>query len=156
MVEEKAPPRTIKVVDRRRFNTEGDPRSDVQPERGPAAGVEAPPSPDVAPPSPSPPGQRPPVNTKPATDPAVAPTSQARPALPTSPEFVELIASLAQQAEILLLGAEDLPAEPEHARRIIDYLAALESKTVGNVSREEQQILSNVLFQLRALFVQGR
>lgn len=156
MVEEKVPPRTIKVVDRRRFTTEGDPRSDVPSEAGPVPGVEPPPSPDAASSPQPPPGQRPPVQTEPALDPAEAPTSQARPATPTSPEFVELIASLAQQAEILLLGAEDLPAEPEQARRIIDYLAALESKTAGNVSREEQQILSNVLFQLRALFVQGR
>ncbi len=57
---------------------------------------------------------------------------------------------------MLLVGAEGLPAEPEQARRIIDYLAALESKTAGNVSPEEQQILANVLFQLRALFVQER
>lgn len=156
MVEEKVPPRTIKVVDRRRFTTEGDPRSDVPRETGPVPGVEPPPSPGAASPPQPPPGQGPPVQTEPAADPAEAPTSQTRPAPPTSPEFVELIASLAQQAEILLLGAQDLPAEPEQARRIIDYLAALESKTAGNVSREEQQILSNVLFQLRALFVQGR
>ena len=156
MVEEKVPPRTIKVVDRRRFTTEGDPRSDVPRERGPAPGVEPPPASEVAPPSPTPPSPRPFVQTEPAADPGVAATSQTRPAPSTSPDFVELVASLAQQAEILLLGAEDLPAEPEQARRIIDYIAALESKTAGNVSPEEQQILSNVLFQLRALFVQGR
>jgi hypothetical protein len=154
--EEKVPPRTIKVVDRRRFTNEGDPRSDVPRETGPIPGVEPPPTSDVAPPSPTPPSQPPFVQAEPATDPGVAPTPQTRPAPSTSPDFVELVASLAQQAEILLLGAEDLPAEPEQARRIIDYLAALESKTNGNVSSEEQQILSNVLFQLRALFVQGR
>ena len=156
MVEEKAPPRTIKVVDRRRFTTEGDPRNDVPRESGPAAGVEPPPSPEVAPPSPAPPDQSQSFPSEAATDPGVTPTSQSRPAPSTSPDFVELVASLAQQAEILLVGAEDLPAEPEQARRIIDYLAALESKTAGNVSPEEQQVLSNVLFQLRALFVQGR
>jgi hypothetical protein len=37
---------------------------------------------------------------------------------------------------------------------MIDYLGALESKTRGNLSAEEQQILSNVIFQLRALYVQ--
>jgi len=156
VVEEKMPPRTIRVVDRRRFTTEGDPRSDVQRERGPTADVEPPPSQEFAPPSPTPPDQRPSFQTEPAEDSGVASTSQARPALPTSPDFVELIASLAQQAEILILGAEDLPAEPEQARRIIDYLAALESKTAANLSKEEQQILSNVLFQLRALFLQRR
>jgi hypothetical protein len=156
VVEEKAVPRTIKVVDRRRFTTEGDPRSDVPRETGPAAGVEPSPSPDVVPPSPAPQDERPSAQSEPAKDPPEAPTSQARPAPSTSRDFVELVASLAQQAEILLVGAQDLPAEPEQARRIIDYLAALESKTAGNVSPEEQQILSNVLFQLRALFVQGR
>lgn len=156
MVEEKVPPRTIKVVDRRRFTTEGDSRSDVPREMGPVPDVEPPSTPDAAPPSQSATGQRPPVAAEPGADAGEVPGSRARPALPTSPEFVELVASLAQQAEILILGSDDLPAEPKHARRIIDYLAALESKTAGNVSPEEQQILSDVLFQLRALFIQGR
>jgi hypothetical protein len=49
-----------------------------------------------------------------------------------------------------------LPAEPDQARRMIDYLAVLESKTAGNLSPEEAEVLSSVVFQLRALFIQRR
>jgi hypothetical protein len=63
---------------------------------------------------------------------------------------------LAQQAELMLTGAEGLPPHPEEARRLIDCLGALEAKTRGNLSREESQILTKVLYQLRSSFVQGR
>ena len=79
-----------------------------------------------------------------------------RPAVETSPDFVELVVTLAQQAELLLVGAEGFPAQPDQARRMIDYLAALENKTAGNLSQDEKQILSNTVFQLRTMFVQNR
>jgi len=63
---------------------------------------------------------------------------------------------LAQQAELMLTGAEGLPPHPDEARRLIDCLAALEVKTRGNLSLEESQIVSNLLYQLRSSFVQGR
>jgi hypothetical protein len=64
------------------------------------------------------------------------------------------VAGLAQQAELLITGAQGLPAQPAEAQRVIEYLTMLESKTNGNLSTEEGQILSNVIFQLRALYVQ--
>ncbi|TFG36823.1 MAG: DUF1844 domain-containing protein, partial [Candidatus Aminicenantes bacterium] len=67
---------------------------------------------------------------------------------------LDLIAGLAQQAEILMTGGRGMPAQPAEAQRVIDYLSMLESKTVGNVSAEEKQLLSNVIFQLRSLYVQ--
>ena len=156
MAEEKVPPRTVKVVDKRRFTTEGEPRDDVPRETGPTReGVPSPPpnaeppreaeSPESAPNASSRVGQGEPASSSPTKEPAV-----------TSPEFVELIVTLAQQAELLIVGAEGVPVEPDQARRIIDYLVALESKTAGNLSSEEQQILSNVVFQLRSLFLQRR
>jgi hypothetical protein len=69
---------------------------------------------------------------------------------------VELVAMLAQQAELMLLGAEGFEPHPDDARRLIDSLGVLEDKTRGNLSPEESKILSDVLFQLRGLFVQGR
>ena len=63
---------------------------------------------------------------------------------------------VAQQAELMLTGAEGLPPHPEEARRLIDSLGALEVKTRGNLSLEESQALSTVLYQLRSSFVQGR
>jgi hypothetical protein len=39
---------------------------------------------------------------------------------------------------------------------MIDYLGILESKTRDNLSAEESQILSNIVFQPRALYVQKK
>jgi hypothetical protein len=137
----------IKVVDRRRFDDDGEPRSDWAP-----AGDSKPagsPAPEAARPAePEPPPQtRPPADSttvRPPRDPASA----------TSPLFLDLVNDLAQQAVLLMHGAEGLPAQPEHSRRLIDYLGELESKTRGNLSEEEAQALSNVLYQLRSAFVQ--
>jgi hypothetical protein len=63
---------------------------------------------------------------------------------------------LAQNAELLLVGAEGLPAQPEEARHFIDILAALEAKTAGNLSPEEAAFLTDLVFQLRAAYVQSR
>lgn len=122
----------IRVVDRRRFTEDGDPRQEEsvskpmpQPQTG---GTDEPEPPSVEPP---------PV---PAT---------------TSEDFLELIAMLAQQAELMMVGAEDLPAQPVHAKRLIDYLGAVEAKTAGNLSTEEAQLLSNLVFQLRTMYVQA-
>ncbi len=61
--------------------------------------------------------------------------------------------NLAQQAALLIEGAEGFPAQPDQARRVIDYLSVLEEKTRGNLSREEEQALAEVVFQLRTLYV---
>jgi len=119
----------IKVVDRRWFTDDGDPRPDRPVTAQAAARASAPPPPAAA------------AN---ATAPA------------TSREFVELVAMLAQQAELMLIGAEGLPPHPDEARHLIDCLGALEAKTRGNLSLEESRILTNVLYQLRSSFVQGQ
>ena len=61
---------------------------------------------------------------------------------------------LAGQAELLMVGAEGLPAQPEDAQRLIDYLGVIETKTAGNLSKEEGQVLSNILYHLRSLYLQ--
>ncbi len=134
----------IKVVDRRRFDDSGDLRPDApKPEPKPVA-----PHPET---TPEPVQPAPAAAPKPETaSPAPGPPPQGE----SSPLFLDLVAGLAQQAEILMTGAEGLPAQPAEAQRVIEYLAMLESKTAGNLSGEEKQILSNVIFQLRSLFVQ--
>jgi hypothetical protein len=119
----------IKVVDRRWFTEDGDPRSDRP--------RSAEPAPELA---------------------SVASAESERRDQPpvTSREFIELVAMLAHQAELMVVGAEGLEPHPDEARRLIDALAVLETKTRGNLSREESTLLSDVLFQLRRLFVQGR
>jgi hypothetical protein len=119
----------IKVVDRRWFTEEGTPRSDRPTSEQPAnRGATAAPEPGA-------------VKSPPAA---------------TSQDFVALVAMIAQQAELMLTGAEGLAPHPEEARRLIDCLGALELKTRGNLSPEEAQILSNILYQLRSAFVQVR
>lgn len=138
----------IKVVDRRHFDESGD----LRPDRPVVKDKPA------VPPSPPPADPVPPVSAREVES---APPETPRPAAPesestatTSPLFLDLIAGLAQQAEILMTGGQGMPAQPAEAQRVIEYLSMLEAKTTGNLSSEEQQILSNIIFQLRALYVQ--
>ncbi len=142
MDEKSDSPEKIKVVDRRRFTPDGKLREDWSPE--PAA--KAP----QAPPAASGPGSR---RSGPADEPKTA-TGPKGAASVDAPLFLELVATLAQQAEMLLLGAPGLSKQPQQAKRLIDYLGVLESKTEGNLTAEERQILSNAIFQLRTAYVQ--
>ena len=72
---------------------------------------------------------------------------------PSAVSFLQLVDFLAQQALLLLQGAEGLPANPAQARVFIDFLGLLEERTRGNLTPEEARALSDVLFQLRTLFV---
>ncbi len=144
----------IKVVDRRRFTDDGElrrarePASEGRPE--PAGEVPTPPMETPRPADPS----RPPESPRPsgAQQPGEAPRGSAG-ARSTAPLFVELVDNLAQQAALLIEGAEGFPAQPAQARRVIDYLSVLEEKTKGNLSPEEEQALAEVVFQLRTLYV---
>jgi len=146
--------RKIKVVDRRRFDDSGDLRPD-RPASAPAEPAVVSPDPVPSPPEPKPEAKpAPPPIQEPPAGPPEAGSAGADAATATSPLFIDLVAGLAQQAEMLLTGAQGMPAQPAEAQRVIEYLAMLETKTAGNLSAEENQILSNVVFQLRSLFVQ--
>lgn len=73
---------------------------------------------------------------------------------PSSVNFLQMVDFLAQQAMLLLSGAQGVPASPEQARIFIDFLGILEDRTRGNLTPEEARFLADVLFQLRALYVQ--
>ena len=142
MDEKNAPMRPIKVVDRRKFTAEGDPRED------PGASRQT-----IDETHPADLGENTP-ETK-ATDPARGKASPPPSTeIETSPLFLELIAMLAQQSELMLVGAEGLPAQPAEAKRLIDYLGVVEEKTKGNLSAEEARVLTEVVFQLRSGFLQ--
>jgi len=143
--ETKVPPRKIKVVDRRKFTSDGDPRSESPAPRATTTADRAPP------PTPDPP--RPPVRQTRGENPNSSPPEEGARDKPSS-RFVELVVMLAGQAEILLVGAEGLPAQPAEAQRLIDYLGVLETKTAGNLSDEENKILSNILYELRSMFLE--
>jgi len=137
--EGRTPPAPIKVVDRRRFTDDGTLREGTDRER------EAAPVPRAAPAA---------EDRPPEAVPSRGPAPEAPP--PTSSRFVELVAMLAQQAELLLTGAEGIPRDPVGARIFIDYLGVLEEKSRGNLTAEEARILSSILFELRSTVIQGR
>jgi len=75
-------------------------------------------------------------------------------------DFAALISMLVTQALFALgvlqvEGAEDEKKEPdlEMARYNIDMLETLEEKTKGNLSEEEQKVLTNTLGQVRMAYV---
>lgn len=118
---------SIKVVDRRRFTEDGR----LRPDRPAAASAPVPSTSEPSEHTSSEPPQSPPP--------------------PTSPAFLELVRMLAQQADLLLNGAPGLPPQPDQAQIFVDFLAVLESKTRGNLSTEESQVVSRLLFQLRSM-----
>ena len=142
MDEKNAPRRPITVVDRRKFTAEGDPRED------PGASHQV-----IDETHPADLGEKT-LETQP-TDPAHGMASPPPPTdIETSPLFLELITMLAQQSQLMLVGAEGLPAQPAEAKRLIDYLGVVEEKTKGNLSAEETRVLTEVVFQLRSGFLQ--
>jgi hypothetical protein len=140
--------RKIKVVDRRRFDESGDLRPD-RPEPVKSAPAAEPPEPIIEKKAPA---VEEPVSAAPSPPPQESMSGGAT----SSPLFMELVAGLAQQAEILLVGGQGITAQPEEAQRVIEYLAVLEAKTAGNLSAEEKKVLSGVIFQLRSLYVQQK
>ncbi|MEQ9460142.1 MAG: DUF1844 domain-containing protein [Phycisphaeraceae bacterium] len=74
--------------------------------------------------------------------------------------FETLLSSIATQA-LMSLGAfmdrrtgQPIPADLEVAKFHIDLLGVLEEKTKGNLSKEESEILTGTLHELRSHFVQ--
>lgn len=140
MDEDRDAPDKMRVVDRRRFTEDGDLKPDWVASRPTPAEV-----PGDVPPAPQP---------APIDEDERRPSSDGTAA--SVPLFLDLVNDLAQQAALFLEGAQGFPAQPAQAKRLIDYLGVLETKTRGNLSAEESQILSNIVFQLRTLFVQKR
>lgn len=76
--------------------------------------------------------------------------------LPTA-SFSVLVTSLATQAVAMMgqiPGEDGQPiVELDHAKHFIDTLGVLEDKTKGNLTPDEAALLTNVLHELRLLFV---
>lgn len=78
----------------------------------------------------------------------------------TSKSFVNLVQSLGYQA-LMLLGEVPDPMtqqremNPEAAKETIDLLVALKDKTVGNLSKEEKDMIENLVSQLQIKFSQS-
>lgn len=90
-----------------------------------------------------------------ATDSTSAPPHD--PQMPPA-SFEMLVTTLATEA-LVALGQVPHPATNKadlhrnHAQYIIDMLDVLRQKTIGNLSPQEQQLIDDVLHQMRMLFV---
>ncbi len=75
--------------------------------------------------------------------------------------FPTFVASLNASA-LLHLGVIEDPATSQKtknlsmAKQTIDILSMLESKTEGNLTKEEENMLKNILYDLRILFVKEK
>lgn len=126
----------VKVVDRRWFTANGDPKEVRQPE-----------SPSVPPP--------PPEEAPPRVEPIDRGEHDSGIGKePSAVGFLDLVDFLAQQAAALL--SAQIPGrgrDPEMARFFIDLLGVVKDKSAGQISSEEASYIEDVLYQLRSLFV---
>ena len=72
-------------------------------------------------------------------------------------DFGTFVMSLARST-LMHLEGEELPDGSRRkdvalARQSIDILAMLKEKTVGNLTKEEEQLLEQVLYELRMVFI---
>jgi hypothetical protein len=151
MSEEEQEKKGFRVVDKRRFNSEGETRADA-PER-----------PEPLPQPAAPPRQAPPAQRADARGPSAAPpgdSAQARQQQQRGGmDFISFVASLATQA-LAALGAlpearaQGMPVSIEMAREYIEIIAMLQDKTRGNLSREEDAALQRVMTELRMVYVE--
>jgi hypothetical protein len=152
--------KSIRIVDRRMFTPDGEPRPGFQPEEAPEAPARATePAPSIAPPPPpsAPAGAR---EAEPPAEPeetAEGEESSAEPGEPRS-DFASLVRSLATTAYSALGLVPDPTGSRRRdvgiARQMIDWLAVLEQKTRGNISFEESDFLARVLYELRLAYVE--
>ncbi len=76
--------------------------------------------------------------------------------------FIAFIFSLASNAAVHFgdlpdpLTNETRPADLEAAAQIIEIIAMLETKTRGNLTAEERQLIDQVLFELRMRYVDAK
>jgi hypothetical protein len=143
--EEKEHDKGFRIVDRRRFTSEGEVRTDAPaevPRSEPAR-----PDPRLAP-SPTP-------EVRPRNTPSRDSAAPGRaPASDHTIDFITFAASLATNA-LAALGAlpdeqaRGLPKSPELAREYIEIIAMLQEKTRGNLTREEEHALQQLLTELR-------
>lgn len=154
MADEERSEKKIKVVDRRWMTDTGEPRREPQPTTDEGAERQA------KDPAPTPPDRSPAGRDTGAGQPETGRSSSRPEAQPPAPtpdvNFLTLVDFLAQQALVLLSGAHGIERNPSQAKVFIDFLGILNEKTRGTLTAEEGHALSDVLFQLRTLYVQSK
>ncbi len=139
--EDEAP--EFKVIDRRQFTSDGQSRADAEP---------VPPRKETPPP-PLPPSSPPPARSKQPEPSGPAPAQRG----PVN--FQHLVLSFATTAMFQMgmmenPGEEQPQADMAAAQETIGLLNVLEEKTKGNLTQEEEGLLSNSLYELRMYFVE--
>ncbi len=157
MADQEGGERKMKVVDRRWFDESGELRQD-RPQQAARAPRESAPSDSKEGEPEATPGE---MSAEPPKDAAETAKTEPREPVrgggvswPASVNFLQMIDFLAQQALLLISGAQGIPPSPEQARIFIDFLGILEEKTRGNLTPEEARALGDILFQIRSLYVQ--
>lgn len=139
-------PAPIKVIDRRRFTSNGT----VRPDAGPAQETRRTPSPAPRPPAPA----APPAAAAAADDDDQDDEASLR------VDFLAFVATLATNA-LAALGAlppgqgPDLPRNPNLAREYIDIIVMLERRTRGNLNEQEAATLKQLLADLHLQYVEA-
>lgn len=118
----------FKVVDKRSFHIKEDGSVESRGQSGRTEPVS---------PGTGPPGQQPPQGKGPQP--------------PQQITFTHVILSLSASAYSFL----EKEKNPEQAKYMIDALGVLQGKTQGNLTKDEEELLKNVLFDLRMKYVQG-
>jgi hypothetical protein len=160
--EEKESSKGFRVVDRRRFTSDGELRADAPPDRPatPASPLTAPSQPQPRAEEPKAPAAGGSRGSQPAGDPRRA----APPPPPAEPEpgidFLSFAASLATNAlgALGLLPPEQtrgMPRDPQLAREYIDILVMLQHKTRGNLDPREERALSQMVSDLQLQYVEA-
>lgn len=142
---------SVKVSDRRRFSSEGEPLASEVPsgEETPAESTAA----EAV-------ETETPQKEEPAAEAEISDTRTSEaPQTPPVPEasFEMLVISLGMQAQMELMspqGDEGPPPNLEVARHTIDLLSILKDKTQGNLDFEESRLMDNTLTELRFRYVQ--
>jgi hypothetical protein len=141
----------VRVIDRRTFTPEGEPRKPDHPAEEAVATL------GVVPPAAAAPAATPaaPTHAEPAgrTGPAADPV--------VSAHFQNLVVNLARQAAANL-GASRHPLsgqieiDLEGAQQMIDLLQALRAKTTGNLTADEQELVEGLIGDLQMQYVAVR
>lgn len=138
------PEETFRVIDRRLFTNEGELRKEaVEEERKQEA------------------AQAQQAAAKPASPVAGTPagvTAAANTHNP-SPAFKNLLAFLARNAELVMAGLPDprtgrTMVDMESLRQLIEMMEVLKEKTTGNLAAEDEQLLTEVIGDLKVSFLQ--
>jgi hypothetical protein len=143
----------IRVVDRRMFTPEGELREEFR-----AEAEAAPRTPESAAKAPPPQAAGPPPPPQASAGPEEPPSEEGPAAEPRS-AFALIVQLLAMPAYAALgmvpdPGSGRRRVDRQAAQEMIDLLAVLEQKTRNNLSFEESNFLSRVLYDLRLAFVE--